>query len=129
MVLDIFGLAGNITQLINERFTAQISYSTGTAPAGPTNAFQATPTYNTVDVQIEVQAASSEDLKQIENISQQGDYRSVYVYGALNALNRPLQIGGDKLVFYGATWLVTQQLEDWGNGEWSKVLVTRQINP
>ncbi len=125
MTLDIFGLAGNVTDTINARITAQIMYSTGfTTNADGSQA----PAYNTADVQIEVEALSSEDLKQIETISQQADYRAVYVYGALNAINRALQIGGDMLVFFGAKWLVTQQLEDWGNGEWSKVVVTRQLN-
>jgi hypothetical protein len=127
MILDVFGLAGNAITSINPQFSANILYSTGVSVVNDDGS--QVPIYNSVSVMIEVQAASSEDLKQIETISQQGDYRVVYVYGALNALNRPLQIGGDKLQFYGSTWLVTQQLEDWGNGEWSKVVATRQIAP
>ncbi|MBO1325348.1 hypothetical protein K2X14_11585 [Acetobacter sp. TBRC 12305] len=125
MSLDIFGAAGNICAPVNPHITATIRFSTGSTenPDGSPN-----PTYSTATVQIEVQALSSQDLQQVENISQQADMRAVYVRGAVNALNRPLQIGGDILTFYGSDWLVTQQLEDWG-GEWSKVLVTRQTQP
>lgn len=126
MILDIFGMAGNAIAPVNPRLTAVISYSSGQFTINDDGS--QVPQYSAAFVEIEVQAATSEDLKQLETISQQADYRAVYVYGALNAINRPLQMGGDILNFYGANWLVTQQLEAWGEGDWTKVLVTRQIS-
>lgn len=125
MALDVFGLAGNVCANIN----GHIINATLKASAGDieNNDGSVTPQYTVSTVEIEVQAMSSQDLQQIENISQQGDMRAVYVRGAVRALNRPLQVGGDILTFYGSDWLVTQQLEEWGAGEWSKVLVTRQM--
>ena len=124
MSLNIFGAAGNVCVAVNPHIVVPIRFSTGS-----TDSLNGSPvlTYSTASVEVEIQAVSSEDLKQIENISQQADMRSVYVFGVLNALNRPLQVGGDILTFYGSDWLVTQQLEEWGDGEWTKVLVTRQI--
>lgn len=123
-MIDVFGLAGNAVNAINPRFDALVKYSTGTTKNPD---FTTTPTFSTTTVQIEVQAVSTQDLQQIENLNQQADMRTVYIYGATRALSRPFQIGGDVLVFYGFDWLVTQQLEEWGDGEWSKVLVTRQL--
>ncbi|QEO17851.1 hypothetical protein [Acetobacter vaccinii] len=123
-MIDIFGAAGNLCAPINPHITGTIKGSTGSVT---NDDFSVTPQYTTATVEIEVQAVSSQDLQQVENINQQADMRSVYVRGAVRALNRPLQIGGDILTFYGSDWLVTQQLEEWGDGEWSKVLVTRQM--
>lgn len=123
-MIDIFGAAGNLCAPINPHITGTLKGSTGSIT---NDDFSVTPQYTTTTVEIEVQAVSSQDLQQVENINQQADMRSVYVRGAVRALNRPLQIGGDILTFYDSDWLVTQQLEEWGNGEWSKVLVTRQM--
>ncbi|CEF54623.1 hypothetical protein [Acetobacter ghanensis] len=123
-MIDIFGAAGSLCAPINPHITGTLKGSTGSVT---NDDFSVTPQYTTATVEIEVQAVSSQDLQQVENINQQADMRSVYVRGAVRALNRPLQIGGDILTFYGSDWLVTQQLEEWGNGEWSKVLVTRQM--
>ncbi|GAA3686828.1 hypothetical protein [Acetobacter lovaniensis] len=123
-MIDIFAPAGNLCAPINPHITGTLQGSTGNVINDDGSV---TPQYTTVSVEMEVQAVSSQDLRQIENINQQADMRSVYVRGAVRALNRPLQMGGDILTFYGSDWLVTQQLEEWGNGEWSKVLVTRQM--
>lgn len=123
-MIDIFGAAGNLCAPINPHITGILKGSTGSIINDDGSV---TPQYTTVSVEMEVQAVSSQDLRQIENINQQADMRSVYVRGAVRALNRPLQMGGDILTFYDSDWLVTQQLEEWGNGEWSKVLVTRQM--
>ncbi|MFT8720023.1 hypothetical protein [Acetobacter sp.] len=123
-MIDVFGLAIPMCANVNPHTQAAIRVSTGNfenADGSPNTQYQ------TVFVDIEVQAVSSADLKQIENINQQEDMRSVYLFGAAKALNRPLQIGGDILTFYGSDWLIAQQLEEWGNGEWSKVLVVRQL--
>lgn len=123
-MIDLFGIAGNICAPVNPHTQATLKASTGMTINDDGSI---TPQYTTAEVEIEVQALTSEDLKQVENINQQGDMRAVYVRGAVQAINRPLQTGGDLLIFYGSTWLVTQSLEEWGNGEWSKVLVTRQM--
>lgn len=123
-MIDVFGLAGSLCSNVNPRTQALIRISTGS-----TDNADGTPNvqYETTIIEIEVQALTSEDLKQVENINQQADMRAVYLFGAAKALNRPLQIGGDILTFYGSDWLITQSLEDWGNNEWSKVVVTRQL--
>ncbi|MFT8675933.1 MAG: hypothetical protein ABF791_08710 [Acetobacter sp.] len=119
----MFSIAGRATAFVNAPITAVLRSSTG-------NLVQADgaviPQYSQVTLQIEVQALSTQDLRQIDTISQQADMRAVYLNAPVRALNGPLQLGGDLLTFYGSDWLVTQVLEDWGNGEWVKVVVTRQ---
>ncbi|MEE8663495.1 MAG: hypothetical protein SOH81_07940 [Acetobacter sp.] len=124
-MIDVFGLAGALTGGVNPQTCVEMRISTGS-----TENDDGSPSlsYEIVSIPAEIQALSSEDLKQIQNISQQADMRAVYLFGAARALNRPLQIGGDVLIFYGSSWLVTQSLEEWGNNEWSKVLVTRQMD-
>ncbi|MFT8419752.1 MAG: hypothetical protein ABF636_13130 [Acetobacter sp.] len=124
--MQIFALAGRLSGAINPSVAATLLASTGstTNPDGTQ-----TPTYTAQALQIEVQAIAGEDLQQVQNLSQQADRRVVYLPAAARALNRALQCGGDILQFYGADWLITQCLEEWGEGEWSKVLVTRQSSP
>ena len=124
--MQIFALAGRLSGTVNPCVAATLLSSTGsvTNPDG-----SQTPTYTTQVLQIEVQALAGEDLQQVQNIAQQADRRVVYLPAAGRALNGALQCGGDILQFYGANWLITQSLEEWGEGEWSKVLVTRQSSP
>ncbi|WP_338332001.1 hypothetical protein [Acetobacter sp. LMG 32666] len=124
--MQLFALAGRLSSAVNPCVAATLLASTGsvTNPDG-----SQTPTYTPLALRIEVQAVAGADLQQVQNITQQADRRVVYLPAAARALNRPLQCGGDILQFYGADWLITQSLEEWGEGEWSKVLVTRQSSP
>ena len=124
-MINVFGIAGKLTVPVNPHLTAQLLIADGYEVADD---YSTIPKHITLDIRIEVQAMSSSDLEQIENMNQQSDMRAVYIIGGIKALNRPLQYGGDKMVFYGSEWLVTQVLEEWGDGTWSKVAVTRQIN-
>ncbi|NVN09712.1 hypothetical protein [Nguyenibacter vanlangensis] len=121
--MNIFAAAGGATAAVNPSIQATLKQSTGSTP-GP--GFRPIPTYAEIPVMIEVQALSSQDLQQVENISQQADMRIVYVVGEVRGIARGPQTGGDMFNFYGSDWLVTQQLEEWGAGEWSKLVVTRQ---
>ncbi|QDH17411.1 hypothetical protein [Swingsia samuiensis] len=89
--------------------------------------FSKTPNELEISVMIEVQAMSTSDLRQVQNINQQSDMRAVYIRGGIKGLNRPLQTGGDILHFYGSDWKVVQVLEEWGMEEWTKLVVSRQI--
>ncbi|MCX2562154.1 hypothetical protein OQ252_12210 [Acetobacter farinalis] len=84
------------------------------------------PHYTNVLLRIMVQAASSADLSQVAGLSQSTETRVVYLPAEIKGVDRAHQFGGDLLVFEGSEWLVTGQLETWGGGRWSKLLVTRQ---
>jgi len=122
-MINVFGIAHRAVGVVNPSVNATLKASDGYTinPDGS----QAPKTIE-VAIEIKVQALSTSDLQHLSNISQQSDMRAVYMPGGIKALNRPLQFGGDILNFYGSDWLVTQGLEEWGNGQWSKVAVTRQ---
>lgn len=90
------------------------------------------PAYNDVTVRAQVQAQSSQRLKHADYISQQGVHRDVYMYGDVEAINRPNAIGGDLLIFPevpggpNMTWLVVEVFETWP--DWCKVSVTLQVD-
>lgn len=123
MSLNLFGIAGRMTGAVNPCIPATLKASNG-CTVNPD--FSTTPQFIEARIWIEVQALTSQDLQQIENLNQQADMRAVYIRGGIKALNRPLQYGGDIINFYGSDWLVTQSLEEWGDAEWCKVVVTRQ---
>ncbi|WP_215762196.1 hypothetical protein [Acetobacter sp. P1H12_c] len=126
MPLNLFGIAGRMTGAVNPCIPADLYASDGVedTPSG-----EVVPKYIECRIWIEVQAMTSQDLQQVENLNQQGDMRAVYIRGGIKTLNRPLQYGGDFIKFYDSFWKVTQSLEEWGEAEWCKVAVTRQISP
>lgn len=83
--------------------------------------------YVDVLLRIMVQAASCADLTQVAGLNQSTDTRVVYLPADIKGIDRAHQFGGDLLVFEGSEWLVTGQPETWGGGQWSKLLVTRQL--
>lgn len=123
-MIDLFGIADSVLGIVNESEPVTVKCSDGftVAPDG-------TPVERSYTLQImaDIQALSSSDLEHAANINQQSDNRVLYVRGGLKGLSRPLRVGGDLVNFYGSDWLVTQPVEEWGNGEWSKVIVTRQM--
>lgn len=125
MTFDLFGIATGALGGVNPMRSALLRVSTGPITADD---YSMTSGYEDHTVMIDVQAMATSELAQVENISMQNDVRAVYVRGVLHALNRPLQVGGDRLVFDGSEWLVTQVMEEWGADDWCKILVTRQIN-
>ena len=124
MILDVFGVASGVLGDVNPMQDAVLRVSDGVIIADD---YSATSTYRDIPVQIEVQALAGGDLQLLENIEQQADMRAVYMRGAAHALNRPLDTGGDLLLFNGGIWRVTQVLEQWGGDDWCKIAVTRQI--
>ena len=120
--MDIRGLANRAVQTVNGDVTVTVYRSTGyTIGAGA----KQVPTYDAGTTgPAQVQSMSSSDLKQLEGISQQGDYRAIYLRGVLHGIVRPDGKGGDKITIGGETWLVVQVLESWPT--WSKAAICLQ---
>lgn len=125
MSFDLFGIATGALGGVNPMRPALLRVSTGPAIGRD---YAASSAYADHAVMIDVQAMATTELTQVRTISQQNDVRAVYARGVLHALDRPLQVGGDRLVFDGSEWLITKILEEWGTDDWCKILVTRQ-NP
>ncbi|GBR70998.1 hypothetical protein [Gluconobacter kanchanaburiensis] len=125
-MINVFGIANAATNVVNPPIAATLRVSDGEIV---NDDYSVTPCTTDLLCTIKVQALSTSDLQRIDNITQQADMRAVYIAGGIKGLNRALQTGGDVLNFYGSDWLVTQVLEEWGFGRWSKIVVTRQATP
>ncbi|QCE35643.1 hypothetical protein FAI40_10070 [Acetobacteraceae bacterium] len=123
-MIDLFGIASSVLGDVNPMREITLRKSLGVAQ---TSDFLVSPQFEDLTVLADIQATSTGELQLTENMEQQAEMRAVYLSGAAHALNRPLQIGGDLLVFEGSDWLITNVLEQWGEKDWCKVLVTRQI--
>ena len=121
--MNLFGAVSGAIAAINPQIPAVLRMSTGfqTQVDGTQEPQYEAP----LSVSVQVQALSTSDLEQVENVNQQAEMRAVYLQGDIPGIDRGRQFGGDLLTFWGSDWLVTQQLEAWRG--WSKVVVTKQV--
>lgn len=81
-----------------------------------------------IPIALQVQSISDNELRQFDNISQQGEKKVVYAGDQLYGIDRVRGVGGDILEFYGRRWLVVQRLEGWEGGDWCRALVVAQLD-
>jgi hypothetical protein len=114
----VSGAIGSVNPFVRAELMRSAGYTTN--PDG-----SRTPTYVTIhNGPVQVQALSTDDLKQIEGLNIQGAKNGVYLNGTWNGVVRSLRQGGDLLKFGGQTWLVVTVLENWP--DWSKLAVVLQ---
>lgn len=121
--MNLFSLASAMTSVINPLAPALLRRMTGTELAAD---YSTRPLHEDIPVMIDVQPAPGNILQLVGDIAQQGESRTVFMRGSAHTLSRPLQTGGDSLLFEGSEWLVTKILEQWGTNEWCRLIVTRQ---
>lgn len=86
--------------------------------------------FDEINVKIQPQSLSSNDLQMFDTLAQQGQLLNVYISGQIHALRRISQKGADKLIFkaFGeneeSEWLIKSVAESFPN--WCKVVVWRQ---
>ena len=83
-----------------------------------------TPTFEEIPVSAEVQALSTDDLRQLDGLNIQGQKNAVYLSGNWNGVVRVGKQGGDLIKFGGQTWLAVTVLENWP--DWTKLAVVLQ---
>lgn len=84
------------------------------------------------EVEIQPQSLSNSDKRLISDmgISAQGEFISIYVYGAVDGIRRWIQKGSSRFIFpaYGesdsAVWNVEMVAESWPT--WTRVIACRQ---
>jgi hypothetical protein len=122
--MNLHAIAGAYISSVNPSVVGTVMVSSGaTVNADYTQAPNFQPFTNQT---FQVQAASTGDLRQVENLNLQGVYRKVYLNGAIEGLDRLAGKGGDLLLFNNATWLVVAVLEPWTQSGWVCVLVAQQ---
>lgn len=120
--MNLRGIANRATSTINPNVAGVFQVNTGftTLPGG-----KRVPSYNSVDVTVQLQELSSTDLRQVDSVNIQGILRSAYLNGNFNGVNRPEQKGGDILMIGTEKWLVVKVPELWP--DWIKVIICRQV--
>lgn len=119
--MNLHAIAGPIVGTINPIVSITLKRSTGSTTGTDG---KRTPTYATSTGDAQIQAASNKDLQHLAAQNIQGNFRSVYLYGAWFGIVRADQKGGDILTFEGRDWLVVMVPENWP--DWSRVLVCQQ---
>lgn len=82
------------------------------------------------DVEIQSQSLSNSDKRLLDGINLQGEYISIYVYGAVDGIRRWIQKGSSRFIFpaYGeaatVVWNVEMVAESWPT--WTRVIACRQ---
>lgn len=125
--MNLHALAGPIVAAVNPFVTAQYRQPDGTTTTAADG--KRTPGYLAdVPMQVQRQALSSADLRQLDGLNLGGEKAALYVQGDIKAVVRADQRGGDLFVMPdGTTWLVAQVLENWGTtAGWTKVACVRQ---
>lgn len=111
--------------LINPNITGSLYRSKGYIQ----NDISREPAYeDPVPIILQVQSIADNELRQYDNINQQGEKKIVYASDQLYGIDRVRERGGDILEFYGRRWKVLQRLEGWEETGWCKVLVVAQLD-
>lgn len=124
--MNLHGLVSGAISTVNPFILGTVKYSTG---ATTDAAFTRQPSYTTVTgVQMQVQALTAEDLRQVDGLNLNGTKRAIYLYDQINGVVRSKSKGGDLIVIdsgvNAGTWLVNLVLEQWP--DWCKCAVTLQ---
>lgn len=122
-MIDVRAIANATIQPVNPDELVTVKRSTGfTSGAGA----RQVPSYAAgVKGPANIQALDGKDLEQLDNISQQGDVRCIYLRGALAGIVRPKQVGGDLVIRAdGSEWLVAKVFETWPT--WARAAIVRQ---
>lgn len=130
--MNLHALAMPLIGAVNPNIVdAVCSQSTGytTLPSG-----KRVPTYNNFCFDCQAQSLTFQDLQHLDGQNIQGVRRAIYLSGAIFAIVRVAQKGGDILTFpdrtfpEGNVWLAALVLESWSQAGWVKVAITLQTD-
>lgn len=122
MALDLRSIANTAIQTVNPDITVEVWKSSGyVIGAG----LKQIPSYEApITGPAQIQALSSDELKQMDGLNISGVMKVIYFKGALNGVVKPDSKGGDLVKWGGKTWLITRVLENWE--VWTKAVITYQ---
>lgn len=127
MSLNLHHLVRGPIQQVNRDSPSTIYVSTGhTMEYGIS-----TPTFQSVEAQLQVQSASHESLYYLNGLTESKAISIVYAYGNFSTINRPAGTGGDLVYVHGKWWAIQNVLEGWddvSNPEWCSFSITQQLN-
>lgn len=118
----LFAIASAAIQAVNPSVPGTIYHSTGYATGTDGKRI---PAYSTgVSISVQTQGAlSAPEVAQIQGLNIQGEIEGIYLLGKWRGTIKADQVGGDKVVYNGKTWMIVHILENWS--DWTKVVVAR----
>jgi hypothetical protein len=126
-MVNLRAIANGVTRAINPNVVCERWRNTGytTADSG-----KRTPDWSKAPINVQVQALTYDDLKQLDGLNIQGVRRKIFTNTQVASVIRAAEKGGDLLVFpagvlpEGTTWLCVQVLERWP--DWCTFVITLQ---
>lgn len=126
--MNLNAIANSIIVAVNPNIQATLRSNQGYVEADDGSQV---PSYLESEVTVQVQSLTANDLMHLDNMTQQGEYNSVYINGVLDGQRRSLGKGEDQLVFVpqgesvATAWRIVKVDERY-SGLWTKVIVCRQ---
>lgn len=126
--MNLNALVSGIIAVVNPQLICQYQSSTGYTVADNGTGAQIPSYASPVEVRAQVQPLSSTDIRMMDGLNLQGNFRAMYIDANWQGISRPNVKGGDLVTLPdGTLWLVSTVLEAWSaSAGWTKVAVTQQ---
>ncbi|WP_334109097.1 hypothetical protein [Methylobacillus sp.] len=126
-MINVRALANMATQNVNPNRTVKLKVNTGYT----VNEYgEQVPSFIEEEIEVQIQSLSSQEKFNLDLVNKQGEFVSIYAFGAIDGIRRWLGKGSSKFIFpaYGesaaAEWQVNQVMESYAT--WTRVLAWRQ---
>lgn len=125
-MINVRGLANMATQNVNPNVVVTLEVNTGYT----VNEYgEQVPSFDSEEIEVQTQSLSSTEKFNLDLVNRQGEFISIYAFGAIDGIRRWLDKGSSRFIFpaYGeedpAVWNVEQVLESFAT--WTRVLARR----
>lgn len=125
-MINVRGLANMATQNVNPNVVVTLEVNTGYT----VNEYgEQVPSFDSEEIEVQTQSLSSTEKFNLDLVNRQGEFISIYAFGAIDGIRRWLGKGSSRFIFpaYGeedpAVWNVEQVLESFAT--WTRVLARR----
>lgn len=125
-MINVRGLANMATQNVNPNVAVTLEVNTGYT----VNEYgEQVPSFDSEEIEVQTQSLSSTEKLNLDLVNRQGEFISIYAFGAIDGIRRWLDKGSSRFIFpaYGeedpAVWNVEQVLESFAT--WTRVLARR----
>lgn len=125
-MINVRALANMATQNVNPNRTVTLQVNTGYTVD---DYGVQVPSFLEEEIEVQVQSLSSQEKFNLDLVNKQGEFVSIYAFGAIDGIRRWLGRGSSKFIFpaYGeeatAEWQVNQVMESYAT--WTRVLAWR----
>lgn len=126
-MINVRGLANFATRCVNPNMTVTLEVNLGYTVDDYGNQV---PTFTSEQIEAQLQSLSSTEKFNLDLVNKQGEFLSLYAFGAIDGIRRWIQKGSSRFIFpaYGesepSVWNVEHVAESFAT--WTRVIVRRQ---